>query len=202
MYRLDRKTIIKRADEILEITGLIQFKGRLADNLSGGMRQKLALTCSLVTHPKVLILDEPTYGVDPESRKEFWRIIYNLNQDGMTILISTPYMDEAELCTKVAFLDRGRVVKIDSPQGFKEKYPLTILELKADIKRAGLLNNISGVQDSYFFGDRYHLVLDGPAKVDDIRSALEQRDIRVRSLQVIEPSMDDIFVSLAGEEVV
>lgn len=202
MYHLDRKTIIKRADEILQITGLIQFKGRLADNLSGGMRQKLALTCSLVTRPKILILDEPTYGVDPESRKEFWRILYNLNQDGMTILISTPYMDEAELCTKVAFLDRGRVVMVDSPQGLKEKYPFTILELKADIKNAGFLNTISGVRDSYFFGDRYHLVLDESAKADGIKSALEQQDILVRSLQIIRPSMDDIFVSLAEKEVV
>jgi len=202
MYKLDRKTIRQRADEILEITGLIQFKDRFGDNLSGGMKQKLALTCSLVTRPKILVLDEPTYGVDPESRKEFWKILYNLNQDGMTILISTPYMDEAELCTKVAFIDRGRVVKIDSPQGLKEKYPFTVLELQAQIKQAALLRSLDGVKDSYFFGDRYHLVLEESAHIDDIRYALEQQEILVRSLQIIRPSMDDIFVSLAEKEVV
>ncbi len=200
MYQLDRKTILRRAGEILKITGLINFKDYLADNLSGGMRQKLALTCSLATRPKILLLDEPTYGVDPQSRKEFWKILYNLNQGGMTILISTPYMDEAELCTKVAFLDRGRAVRIDSPQGFKESYPYTILELEADFKKAAFLKDISGVQDAYFFGDRYHLVLDESASAGSVRSALEEQNIFTGSLQVIEPSMDDIFVSLAEEE--
>ncbi len=202
MYKLDRKTIIKRADEILEITGLIQFKKRLADNLSGGMKQKLALTCALVTRPKILVLDEPTYGVDPGSRKEFWRILYNLNRDGMTILISTPYMDEAELCTKVAFMDQGRIVTINSPQVLKDKYPFTILELKAEVKQTAFLRDLAGVEDSYLLGERYHLVLEEPDRVEDIRYALEQRGIPVESLQVIRPSMDDIFVSLAEKEVV
>ena len=202
MYQLDRKTIAKRADEILEITGLIQFKKRLADNLSGGMKQKLALTCALVTRPKILVLDEPTYGVDPGSRKEFWKILYNLNKDGMTILISTPYMDEAELCTKVAFMDRGRVVEISSPQVLKDRYPFTILELKAGVKQAAFLRGLAGVKDFYSLGDRYHLVLEEPAKVQDIRNALDLQGISVGSLQVIRPSMDDIFVFLAEREVV
>ncbi len=202
MYKLDKKTIIKRADEILEITNLIHFKDRFADNLSGGMKQKLALTCTLVTRPEILVLDEPTYGVDPESRKEFWRILYNLNKGGMTILISTPYMDEAELCTKVAFIDRGRIVKIDSPQGLKEKFPYTVLELQADVKQAAILQNLTGVQDSYFFGDRYHLVLQETATLDDVRLSLEEQEVVIKSLQIIRPSMDDIFVSLAEKEVV
>ncbi|MEW6621825.1 MAG: ABC transporter ATP-binding protein [Bacillota bacterium] len=202
MYKLDKKTIIRRADEILEITNLLPFKNRFADHLSGGMKQKLSLTCSLVTRPKILVLDEPTYGVDPESRKEFWRILYNLNKEGMTILISTPYMDEAELCTKVAFMDRGRIVKIDSPQGLKEKFPFTVLELQAQLKEGVILQNLPGVQDAYFFGDRYHLVLQEAAASDQIRCSLEQQEVVVRSLQVIRPSMDDIFVSLAEKEVV
>jgi len=202
MYKLDKKTIIRRADEILEITNLLPFKNRFADHLSGGMKQKLSLTCSLVTRPKILVLDEPTYGVDPESRKEFWRILYDLNKEGMTILISTPYMDEAELCTKVAFMDRGRIVKIDSPQGLKEKFPFTVLELQAQLKEGVILQNLPGVQDAYFFGDRYHLVLQEAAASDQIRCSLEQQEVVVRSLQVIRPSMDDIFVSLAEKEVV
>ncbi|ATW26272.1 ABC transporter ATP-binding protein [Candidatus Formimonas warabiya] len=201
MYKLNKKTILQRADEILEITNLIPFKDRFADHLSGGMKQKLALTCSLVTRPKILVLDEPTYGVDPESRKEFWRILYGLNKEGMTILISTPYMDEAELCTKVAFIDRGRVVKIDTPQGLKEKFPFTVLELQAELKQGELLQKLAGVQDAYFFGDRYHLVLQETATVEEIRRSLEQQEVLVRSLQIITPSMDDIFVSLAEKEV-
>ncbi|KJS86418.1 MAG: multidrug ABC transporter ATPase [Peptococcaceae bacterium BICA1-8] len=202
MYKLDKKIIIQRADEILAITNLIEFKDRFADNLSGGMKQKLALTCALVTRPKILILDEPTYGVDPESRKEFWRILYHLNKEGMTILISTPYMDEAELCTKVAFIDRGKVVKIDSPQGLKERFPFTILELQVEIINKAILQNIAGVQDSYFFGDRYHLVLEETTTIDDVQQALELQGVLVRSLKIIRPSMDDIFVSLAEKEVV
>ncbi|KJS22301.1 MAG: multidrug ABC transporter ATPase [Clostridiaceae bacterium BRH_c20a] len=202
MYKLDKKVIIQRADEILAITNLIEFKDRFADNLSGGMKQKLALTCALVTRPKILVLDEPTYGVDPESRKEFWRILYHLNKEGMTILTSTPYMDEAELCTKVAFIDRGRVVKIDSPQGLKEKFPFTILELQAQTKNKTILQKLAGVQDFYFFGDRYHLVLEETTTLDDVRQALEQQGILIRSLKIIGPSMDDIFVSLAEKEVV
>ncbi|KUO52056.1 MAG: multidrug ABC transporter ATP-binding protein [Desulfitibacter sp. BRH_c19] len=202
MYKLDKKTINQRADEILEINNLIDFKDRFADNLSGGMKQKLALTCSLVTRPKILILDEPTYGVDPESRKEFWRIVYQLNKEGMTILISTPYMDEAELCTKVAFIDRGRIVKVDSPQGLKEKFPFTVVELLANLKQKAVLQNLTGVQDFYFFGDRYHLVLQETATVEDIRRSLEQQGVIVRSIQIIRPSMDDVFVSLAEKEVV
>ncbi|MFZ7101753.1 MAG: ATP-binding cassette domain-containing protein [Peptococcaceae bacterium] len=201
MYKLDKKTIRQRADEILEITNLFHFKERFADHLSGGMKQKLALTCALVTRPQILVLDEPTYGVDPESRKEFWRILYNLNKEGMTILISTPYMDEAELCTKVAFIDRGKIAKIASPQGLKEEFPFTVLELQAHLKDAAVLRNLAGVHDAYFFGDRYHLVLEETATRDDVRTALERQNIVISSLQKIRPSMDDIFVSLAEKEV-
>lgn len=202
MYKLDKKTIIRRADEILEITNLMDFKMRFAANLSGGMKQKLALTCALVTRPKILILDEPTYGVDPESRKEFWKILYDLNKEGMTILVSTPYMDEAELCTKVAFIDRGKIVKIDTPQRLKNNFSFRVLELKANVEDQAILLSLGGVQDSYFFGDRYHLVLEETMGVEIIRLALEKKGVFIKSLRIIRPSMDDIFVSLAGKEVV
>lgn len=201
MYKLDRDTINQRAEEILKITNLFDFKDRFADNLSGGMKQKLSLTCALITRPEVLVLDEPTYGVDPESRKEFWRVLYSLNKEGMTILTSTPYMDEAELCTKVAFIDQGRIIRVDSPQGFKERFPYTILELQADHTRADALRRINGVEDCYFFGDRYHLVLQTETTPEDIRSALYEQEVNIKSLQVIAPSMDDVFVSLAEKEV-
>lgn len=201
MYKLDRKTVNKRADEILEVTGLIPFKKRLADNLSGGMKQKLSLTCALVTRPKILVLDEPTYGVDPESRREFWRILYGLNKEGMTILISTPYMDEAELCTRVAFMDRGRLVKTDTPGAFKQRFPYTVLELEADIKETSILQELDGVEDAYFFGDRYHLVLQLGFSAEEVQRNLDKQQVVINSLQAISPSMEDIFVSLAEKEV-
>lgn len=200
MYKLDTKTILRRADEILEITNLISFKDRFADNLSGGMKQKLALTCALVTRPQILVLDEPTYGVDPESRKEFWKILYNLNQEGMTILVSTPYMDEAELCTKVAFIDGGRIVNIASPQDLKGNFPFTVLQLKAPQVQGDFIRTWPGIQDFYFYGDSYHLVIDNSLGLDEVRMALEKEGIMVNSLQIIRPSMDDIFVSLAEKE--
>jgi ABC-2 type transport system ATP-binding protein len=202
MYGLDKKTIKERSDEILEITNLINFKNRLADNLSGGMKQKLALTCALVTRPRILILDEPTYGVDPESRKEFWRILYNLNQEGMTILLSTPYMDEAELCTKVAFIHGGKIVQVDSPQNFKKNFPFTVLEMQGKVMDPLIFQKITGVEDCYFFGDRYHLILEKNINVKDLGLSLEGLGVEVETLKVIQPSMDDIFVSLAENEVV
>ena len=110
LYGLKKTTIRQRAEEILSITNMLEFEDRLAANLSGGMKQKLALTCALITRPEILILDEPTYGVDPESRKEFWKILYRLNKEGVTLMVSTPYMDEAELCHRVAIINQGRVV--------------------------------------------------------------------------------------------
>jgi ABC-2 type transport system ATP-binding protein len=200
MYKLDKKIVYRRANNILEITNLISFKDRLASNLSGGMKQKLALTCALVTQPKILVLDEPTYGVDPEFRKEFWKILYDLNKEGMTILVSTPYMDEAELCTRVAFIDNGKIVRADSPHALKEKFPFTVLELKGNIQNQSVFGNISGLQDYYFFGDRYHLILDKTVSIEKIVQILKERQVTINSYRVIRASMDDIFVSLVEKE--
>ena len=203
LYGLDKKTIQGRADEILGLTNLISFKNRLADNLSGGMKQKLSLTCALVTRPDILVLDEPTYGVDPESRKEFWKILYRLNKEGKTILLSTPYMDEAELCMKVAFMDNGRIVSVDSPANMREKFSCSVLELKSSIKNSRLLEDIPGVIDAYFYGDSYHIVV--PKSRDClqlIEAGLEERNIEVFQLKEIAPSIEDVFVSLVAKEVV
>lgn len=203
MYNLDRKVITQRADEILELTNLIQFKDRFADKLSGGMKQKLALTCALVTRPDLLILDEPTYGVDPESRKEFWKILYRLNKEGKTILVSTSYMDEAELCTKIAFMDQGRIVAQDSPAGMKEKFPYQLLELRGDLSDPFIVKDIPGVLDGYFYGDKFHLVIDCfPGCREQVRGFLEDRGIGLDKIKEIPPSMEDVFVSLAQKEVV
>lgn len=203
LYGLDSRLINQRANEILELTQLIKFKRRFADNLSGGMKQKLALTCSLLARPDLLFLDEPTIGVDPESRKEFWKIIYQLNREGVTILVSTPYMDEAELCKVVAFMDRGKIVATDTPAGLKKGFPFKILEIKADTRTQDFLGDLADVKDVYFYGDRFHAVVDN---IDRARAVILQttaeKGINVVELQEIPPSIEDIFVSLAGKEVV
>ncbi|WP_449240645.1 ATP-binding cassette domain-containing protein [Desulfoscipio gibsoniae] len=204
LYELNRSTIKERAEKILEMTGLLRFKDRLADNLSGGMKQKLALTCALVNRPGLLVLDEPTYGVDPESRKEFWRILYRLNRQGMTIMVSTPYMDEAELCTKVAFIDRGRVVAADSPARLKSDFPYRVLEVRIDVRRPEMFNGLPQVVDVSYYGDKYRVVVeDVPAARQAMERLLSEKGLGdgLRWAEV-SPTMEDVFIALAEKEVV
>lgn len=203
LYSIDRKTIRQRADEILEITNLGGFEDRLADNLSGGMKQKLALTCALITRPGMLVLDEPTYGVDPESRKEFWKILYYLNRDGMTILVSTPYMDEAELCSVVAFINKGRIIAVDTPPNLKRGFRHQLLEVRAGIKDPEFFNQLTCVLESSFYGDKYHLAVDDAASARvAVERCLVERGIDTAVVKEISPTMEDVFVSLAEREVV
>lgn len=203
LYKLDRKTIRQRADEILQLTNLFQFKSRFADDLSGGMKQKLALTCALIARPEVLILDEPTFGVDPESRKEFWKILYQLNKEGITIIVSTPYMDEAELCKKVAFMDRGKIMAVDTPNNLKKHFRYKILELKADESDLDFINGLPEVIDASFYGDKYHVAVHEIERAKAVISGLlSEKGIKVLQFEEIPPSMEDIFISLAEKEVV
>lgn len=203
LYQLSHKTIRERADELLQMTNLSQFKTRFADNLSGGMKQKLALTCALVARPSLLVLDEPTFGVDPEFRKEFWKILYLLNRDGMTILVSTPYMDEADLCKKVALMDRGKIVSADTPDQLKNQIPHRILELKADTRDLDFLEDLPEVSDASFYGDRYHLAVQEAERARaSIAGLLAEKGIQILSFQEVRPSMEDVFVSLTEKEVV
>jgi len=198
LYGLDKKITRERAGEILEVTGLKPFTKRLADNLSGGMRQKLALTCALITRPQFLILDEPTYGVDPESRKEFWQILYRLNETGMTILISTPYMDEAELCHRVGLINSGELVACDSPAGLKHLFINRVLEVKANMWNPYFFDDCPGVIDSSYYFSRYHLLVDNTENRQlDLENYLVAHGIRDAEIKMISPGMEDVFVFLA-----
>ncbi|MEG6616647.1 ABC transporter ATP-binding protein [Peptococcaceae bacterium 1198_IL3148] len=201
MYGLTNKTITQRADEILTLTNLIQFKNRYGDNLSGGMKQKLALTCALVSRPTLLVLDEPTYGVDPQSRKEFWKILYQLNQEGLTIVVSTPYMDEAELCTKVGFINNGILRAVDSPQHFKNTFRYQILQVKTTTKDPEVFNDLPGLINANFYGNKYHLTMISGDNVKHITDYLAGKNITLLSLKQIPPSMEEVYVSLAESEV-
>ncbi len=198
LYRLDKQTIRQRAMEILELTNLAEFKDRLAEALSGGMKQKLALTCALVTRPRLLVLDEPTYGVDPEFRKEFWKILYQLNKQGLTLLVSTPYMDEAELCSRVAFMQEGRLIAVGSPKQLKKQYPYRLLAVRAEVREPNFFAGLDGVKDCSFYGDKYHLAVEDPARArTTIESYLAEKKIKVGAVEEVAPTMEDVFVSLA-----
>lgn len=197
LYQLPPSEISKRASEVLAVTRLAPFVDRPAEQLSGGMKQKLALTVALITRPPLLLLDEPTYGVDPESRKDFWRILYQLNREGMTVLVSTPYMDEAELCHRVAFLN-NRLLVADTPPALRDKFPYLVVEV------IGGQNTCWEGQDFIYdysvYGNRHRLLLhshliDHPDPVAELKTLLNP-EARV---YLARPGMEDVFVSLTKE---
>ena len=200
LYGASRKRVEELGNDILTFTKLLPFKDRLADNLSGGMKQKLALAAGLMHKPKVFFLDEPTTGVDPVSRREFWQMLYRLNKEGMTIFVSTPYMDEAELCTRVAFMHHGQIVACDSPQGLKQSYPYQVLELQASSRQVKQALLGCPVHEVNAFGERYHLVVaNAEAAIPLVQSALATAQIPVLALREIPPTLEDVFVNLASE---
>jgi ABC-2 type transport system ATP-binding protein len=165
------------------------------------MKQKLALTSSLITRPELLVLDEPTYGVDPESRKEFWKILYRLNQDGLTILVSTPYMDEAELCNKVAFINAGKIKAVDSPSGLRQAFGRQILELAIDSRDPSLFKGVKGMLDVSFYGYKYLVVVENELEArENISRHLDRLGLSLLSIKPATPSMEDVFVALAEDE--
>lgn len=190
------------ANRILGFTKLLPFKDRLADNLSGGMKQKLALAAGLMHQPKLFFLDEPTTGVDPVSRREFWQMLFRLNKEGTTIFVSTPYMDEAELCTRVAFMHNGEIVSCDSPQGLRNAYPYKVLELETSDRRIKKQLATCAIIDVNAFGDKYHLVVeDAKVATLQIKETLAEIGLHEISLHEIPPTLEDVFVALAKEVV-
>ena len=147
-----------RRDQLLEMLRMSPFKDRLADRLSGGMKQKLALACTLIHTPELLILDEPTTGVDPVSRRDFWRILARLQREGLTILLTTPYLDEAERCQRMALMDRGRILTVSTPDALRQESGATLIELIARPKReaAEWLRARPEVAEVESFGERLH----------------------------------------------
>ena len=189
----------ERVDRLLEFSNLAAFRKRLAGNLSGGMKQKLGLVCALVHTPKVLLLDEPTNGVDPVSRRDFWRILYQLLRQKVTIFISTAYLDEAERCNRLALLDRGRIIGLGTPEEVKKMMRGTILEVRSSRPReaAGALRGLLGADSVGLFGDRVHVVTrDHAATAEMIRAALTKAAVDVAGIRPVEPSLEDVFVSV------
>ena len=194
----------RRRDQLLDMTQLTPFRGRLADKLSGGMKQKLALACTLVHEPQVILLDEPTTGVDPVSRREFWKLLSEFLAGGITILMSTPYLDEAERCTRVALVHDGRALAVDTPAQLRTLIPGRIVEVAAAQPAApDILRRVPGVSDAHVFGDRVHVTLADPtdAALAQFRVALGDTPLAAAAVRPVPPSLEDVFIArVMGEE--
>jgi len=187
-----------RRDRLLEMTQLAPFRSRLADRLSGGMKQKLALACTLVHEPALIVLDEPTTGVDPVSRREFWKLLSEFLSQGITIVMATPYLDEAERCTRVALLHEGRLLALDRPDALRATLPGALFEvIVADHRRApDVLARIPGVAGVQMFGERAHVLMDrADAAADTLAAALTRAGLAASGVRPLAASLEDVFIA-------
>jgi len=188
----------RRRDQLLSMTQLTPFRDRLADRLSGGMKQKLALACTLVHEPALILLDEPTTGVDPVSRREFWKLLSEFLAEGITILMSTPYLDEAERCTRVALLHEGRALAIDEPARLRTLIHGRMLELVTrSADAADIVRRLPGVTDAQVFGERVHVTLDGDSTEIEDRFSRALKDTALAGVPMrrVPPSLEDVFIA-------
>lgn len=203
-YGLGRRELKSRHDEIIEMAGLRGREHELTANLSGGWKQRLALGCAIVHHPQVLFLDEPTAGVDPISRREFWKLIYTMARQGVTILVTTHYMDEAELCQRVGFISQGRLIALDSPHELKQSQMRGhVLEIDCDNSERAirLLHQAAREGQIPFdevalYGAQIHAVVpDAEQYRAQVEALLAGQGIRVHAVDWIAPTLEDVFIS-------
>ena len=188
-----------RCEELLQFTRLTPFRDRLADKLSGGMKQKLALACTLIHTPEVIFLDEPTVGVDPVSRRDFWLILSKVLERGITVILTTPYLDEAERCARVALMNEGRIMVCDTPRNVKSMMKGSVIEVICDeIRKAfAILKDIPDISEVQAFGDRLNIVVtDGERYGELIKQRLQDKNIDVKGLRVVAPSLENVFISM------
>lgn len=179
-------------------TQIERFKDRRAGKLSGGMKQKLALCCALIHKPTVLFLDEPTTGVDPVSRKEFWEMLKRLKQEGITIVVSTPYMDEATLCDRIALIQTGKILSIDTPENIVDSYSDALYAVKAS-SMFSLLKNLKTYEntiDSYAFGEYAHASFRGVTDLLEVRNHLQGVGLEAVEIHEVRPTIEDCFIKL------
>lgn len=199
IYDVDAKDVTQRSERLLAFAGLTEFKQRRAEHLSGGMKKKLALACTLIHEPKILLLDEPTTGVDPVSRREFWEILAELNLAGTTIVVSTPYMDEADRCARVGLIYAGRLVICDTPVAIRTELPGELIEIHPEDWRGarGLVASLPGVVQVQTYGESLHVIVDSAEKrIPEIRVALEKQELAYRSMRTAPVRMEEAFISL------
>lgn len=198
LYEVPKAERPQRTERLLGFSNLTPFKDRLAGKLSGGMKQKLGLACSLIHTPEVLFLDEPTNGVDPVSRRDFWKILYDLLKEGVTILVSTAYLDEAERCTRIGLMHKGKILKEDEPKNVRSSLGLPMIEVWSDESRAAqeMARGIAGVEKVSIYGDKLHISLDAKETAKKVVDALTSRGIIIKDYREILPSLEDVFIAM------
>jgi ABC-2 type transport system ATP-binding protein len=202
LYTVPRKERPPRIERLLGFSNLTPFKDRLAGKLSGGMKQKLGLACALVHTPQVLFLDEPTNGVDPVSRRDFWRILYDLLKEGITIFVSTAYLDEAERCTRIGLIHKGKLLMVGEPAQIKQSLglPMTQIWLSDARKAATLAKQMAGIQQVSMYGDSLHITTTNPALIDQLVGELREQGIEVKGQRTILPSLEDVFIAMVADK--
>ena len=192
------KNYTERRNELLEFTRLSPFRDRLADKLSGGMKQKLALACSLIHTPKILFLDEPTTGVDPVSRRDFWKILSGLLKEGITIVMSTPYLDEAERCNRIALMHKGEIISLDTPAAIKKKINKMVIEIVCSPAREAFrIIKQKTDYEVHLFGDRINIITSNAEEnISSIKTLLADNSITVSDTRIIPPSLENVFIHL------
>lgn len=199
LYEVSKKRRIERIERLLRFANLEPFGKRKAQDLSGGMKQKLGLICALIHTPQVLFLDEPTTGVDPLSRRDFWMILYDLLKEGVTILFSTSYLDEAERCNRIGLIYQGELLVSDTPANVKERIGGIVLELRLEDHRKGmkLLENVESLRNLVLSGDKIHILVKEPQEGERaIREVLSKQGMEILTLMAVKPSLEDAFVSI------
>ena len=203
LYRVPRRERAQRLERLYAFSNLGPFQDRLAGKLSGGMKQKLSLSCALIHRPAILLLDEPTFGVDPISRRDLWLILTEMIAEGITVVLSTAYMDEAERCDRVALLNDGRVLALDTPAALRAGLDGVVVAVRAEDARGArdVLRRIAGVRRASLFGETVHAVVPEWVGAEALRQELDAAGVRVLDARRIEPSLEDVFIDrVAGEE--
>ena len=203
LYRVPKAERSDRLERLYAFSNLAEFEDRLAGNLSGGMKQKLSLSCALIHRPEILLLDEPTFGVDPISRRDLWLILHEMVAEGVTVIVSTAYLDEAERCDRVAFLHQGAAIALDEPAALQASMPGSVLEVRVDDPRRAreALRDSDAVRRATLFGDTVHAVVGADAGDEATRQALEAAGVGVTEIRAVEASLEDVFIERveAGE---
>jgi ABC-2 type transport system ATP-binding protein len=200
LYRVKRADRPARLERLYRFSNLGEFEHRLAGKLSGGMKQKLSLCCALIHHPRVLLLDEPTFGVDPISRRDLWLILQEMIADGVTIILTTSYMDEAERCDRVAMLHDGKLIALDAPRVLQQTLSGYMVSVRAQplVAAREVIRGESSVASATMFGETLHVVMREPGTESAVARALAEAEIDVDIIEPIEASLEDVFIKLVA----
>jgi ABC-2 type transport system ATP-binding protein len=202
LYQVPQSERTARLQRLYAFSRLGEFENRLAGKLSGGMKQKLSLCCALIHHPRVLLLDEPTFGVDPISRRDLWLILHEMVAEGVTVIVTTSYLDEAERCDRVAMLHEGRLLALDAPTNLQHSLGGSMFALQAVSGRTAqaVARTLHNVRSATLFGETLHVLTQSEEAAEHLRAQLIERGVVIGELTSIKPSLEDVFISLVGHE--